>query len=253
MAKRKKKPAEPAPEAEAQKWLTLEEAATADRERHVDGVLVELGPRFSDVGICKLRIVSHDSSSMKEEIAAARRRSIDRHNASLPAGEHLFSAETVCSGCHKTTIMLLPPDLQRRFELEVAVASLRGGDGVELHGDLVGDSEPWSTEGMQSHFLVRLEDAPAWIIKGIYRAGASIVGSPFHISDREILELRKKGSARGLQAELALIGGEAEDALGSLGGLLSRAVLSQNAARGSQSTTPPPPAQTTSKPSKSTT
>ncbi len=250
MAKKKmaeeKKPAEPAAQTDAGTWLSLAEASEADRARHRDGVLVSLAdrgadPRFATVGLLKLRLVSHGGDGMKRIVAEARKAAVRRHNQDLPAGQRIWRWEDLTPAGH------------REWEGEVAVASLRGGEGLELHGDFEMPAEELlDTELVQAKFRALLGESPNWLVSGLYLAGSKILSDPRQISDRLILETRKKGSACGLGQALASLVGDAKASLENLGGLSSIVAALTNAAIVSPSTTRPSPAAKTSKRSRST-
>lgn len=248
MAKRKKKKkpaAKPAPD-----WLTLAEAKEADDERHVNGVLIDLGqgtlrgapadPRWHQVGIKALRIVAHDCDVMKAAKAAARKAAVNRHNEVAP--KKVWSWEK------------LPPEGHAEWEMETAIASLRGGEGLDLHGDfeVIAQGEAPATSEVQAVFREKLPDAPNWLISGLYHAGSKILSDPNEVPDRALLEIRKKGYAYPLGSLLASLVGGAMGNIENIGGLLSNLANLASAASGSQSTTPRGRAPKTEPPLRST-
>ncbi len=210
MASKKAPAEESAPQEEARQWMTLEEAAEATRARETDGVLVSFEPsttkdqhsRHYQLGIVALRMVSHDGEEMTRIKRDAKRAALQAYNATVPrVADQIQHAEK------------LPAEFQRQWECEVAVASLRGGEGVELHGDFNPSFEnlpegSTGTSAIQDHFRDRLDDAPNWIVSGLFLAGSKIIGDPYSLTDRQVLEARGKGSACQLGVALAsLVGG----------------------------------------------
>ncbi len=211
----KKKAEESAPKEEARQWMTLAEAAEATRARETDGVLVSFEPsqnkdahsRHYQLGIVAVRMVSHDGEEMKRIKRDAKRAAMRAANEGRRGKDLITRAEA------------LPAEFQRQWECEVAVASLRGGEGVELHGDFsialrAGENgEPGEefapTDAVQDLFREKLHDAQNWIVSGLYLAGSKIIGDPNSITDQQILSTRKKGSACQLgQALGSLVGGQ---------------------------------------------
>lgn len=194
--------AEPAPEPLG---LNLAEVGAADAARHRDGVRVALGRRW---GALRPAIVGQ--SAMMETIRQAQNAELKRYNEGRPSGE----LPAVDFG-------QLPPDAQRRAELVVALATLRGGGCGVLTWEEEGegrsfDLETGDTEATQAAFTrafasLDLKLSP-WLVADILAGSRALE----HVTDATLREAQKKGDACGLQRWLERGASQAGDLLAVL-------------------------------------